>query len=424
MCQPSERRAAAPRRPASRCRSARARRRTAAVARVRVDRRAAARERRAGGGAAPGRLRPGAAGRTRWAWSAHGILRRHVERPLRTTAVAPASCPLPGSAADRSARPLSRVTSQQISRRRAPGPLHRWPWTTPEIQHPSRRRGRLGRDLRSAGGSSSTTLDRGRQRDVEGSVVEPERSLVATDGEPIVGHAGAYTRELTVPGAILPAAHVTAVGVAPTHRRRGLLTRMMRRQLRDIAERRPRADRGALGQRDQDLSAVRLRPGRAAPAAGDHDAGGPVPPTGARRAAGRLRLVNPADAIAELRQGLRAAARRTHRLVQPRRPVVAVRARRPAVAARRRAPSCAASCTTPRTARPATRSGAPRAGGTAHGPDAKVAGPRGGGRRPGGVRRAVALPAHHRPGPHRATPASPPWTSRCSTWSTSRAGSA
>lgn len=71
--------------------------------------------------------------------------------------------------------------------------------------------------------------------DVEGSVVEPERTLVVEDDGTIVGHAAAYTRELTVPGAVLPAAHVTLVGVAPTHKRRGLLTRMMHRQLREIA---------------------------------------------------------------------------------------------------------------------------------------------------------------------------------------------
>ena len=72
-------------------------------------------------------------------------------------------------------------------------------------------------------------------RGVEGSVFEPERGIVAEDGDLIVGHAAAYTRELTVPGAILPAAHVTLVGVAPTHRRRGLLTRMMHRQLEEVA---------------------------------------------------------------------------------------------------------------------------------------------------------------------------------------------
>ena len=73
------------------------------------------------------------------------------------------------------------------------------------------------------------------ERDVEASVVEPERTLVAQDGATIVGHAAAYTRELTVPGAIVPAAHVTLVAVAPTHKRRGLLTRMMHRQLREVA---------------------------------------------------------------------------------------------------------------------------------------------------------------------------------------------
>jgi predicted acetyltransferase len=73
-------------------------------------------------------------------------------------------------------------------------------------------------------------------RGIEGAVFEPERSLVATDGDVIVGHAAAYTRDLTVPGAILPAAHVTLVGVAPTHRRRGMLRQMMQRQLREVAE--------------------------------------------------------------------------------------------------------------------------------------------------------------------------------------------
>ncbi|MFV2018836.1 GNAT family N-acetyltransferase [Micromonospora sp. LOL_023] len=71
---------------------------------------------------------------------------------------------------------------------------------------------------------------------LEREVFEPARSLLATDGDRIVGHAGAYTRELTVPGTVLPAAHVTMVAVAPTHRRRGLLTRLMRRQLRQVRD--------------------------------------------------------------------------------------------------------------------------------------------------------------------------------------------
>lgn len=73
----------------------------------------------------------------------------------------------------------------------------------------------------------------------ERATFEPDRSLVVTDpaypGD-VVAHAAAYTRDLTVPGGPVPAAHVTLVGVVPTHRRRRLLTRLMRRQLAEVAE--------------------------------------------------------------------------------------------------------------------------------------------------------------------------------------------
>lgn len=65
-------------------------------------------------------------------------------------------------------------------------------------------------------------------------VFEAERSLIGLDGDQIVSTAGIFTRDLTVPGAIVPAAHVTMVSVAPTHRRQGLLTRMMRQQFADV----------------------------------------------------------------------------------------------------------------------------------------------------------------------------------------------
>jgi predicted acetyltransferase len=70
---------------------------------------------------------------------------------------------------------------------------------------------------------------------LERSITEVERSMVADDNGLVVGHATAQTRDMTVPGGIIPAAHVTGVGVAPTHRRRGILTAMMRRQLLEIA---------------------------------------------------------------------------------------------------------------------------------------------------------------------------------------------
>ncbi|MEV0895710.1 GNAT family N-acetyltransferase [Actinoplanes sp. NPDC049802] len=73
-------------------------------------------------------------------------------------------------------------------------------------------------------------------RELESGIFELDRSLVADDAGRVVGHIDAFTRDLTVPGAVVPAAHVSGVGVLPTHRRRGLLSRMMRRQLAEIAE--------------------------------------------------------------------------------------------------------------------------------------------------------------------------------------------
>jgi predicted acetyltransferase len=72
----------------------------------------------------------------------------------------------------------------------------------------------------------------------ERAVAELDRTLAAFDGDQIVGTANAYTYELTVPGpALVPAAAVSLVAVLPTHRRRGILTQMMRRQLDDVAAR-------------------------------------------------------------------------------------------------------------------------------------------------------------------------------------------
>ena len=71
------------------------------------------------------------------------------------------------------------------------------------------------------------------------SALEMDRCLLATtpEGRP-VGTAGAYSFELTLPGEILvPAPGVTAVGVLPSHRRRGILSAMMRHQLTEVRDR-------------------------------------------------------------------------------------------------------------------------------------------------------------------------------------------
>lgn len=64
-----------------------------------------------------------------------------------------------------------------------------------------------------------------------------ERMLAALDDGRIVGGSGSFEFEMTVPGAMVPTAGVTVVGVLPTHRRRGVLTAMMRLQLDDVHER-------------------------------------------------------------------------------------------------------------------------------------------------------------------------------------------
>lgn len=68
-------------------------------------------------------------------------------------------------------------------------------------------------------------------------VLEFDRAIAAYDGKRVVGNAAAFSFELTVPGGMLPAAGVTTVGVHPTHRRRGVLRRMMRLQLDDVHQR-------------------------------------------------------------------------------------------------------------------------------------------------------------------------------------------
>jgi predicted acetyltransferase len=72
------------------------------------------------------------------------------------------------------------------------------------------------------------------ERELELAVFEPDRSLAAVDGKDIVATAGIYSRTMTVPGAALPIAAVSLVSVQPTHRRRGILTSIIRRQLSEL----------------------------------------------------------------------------------------------------------------------------------------------------------------------------------------------
>ena len=60
-------------------------------------------------------------------------------------------------------------------------------------------------------------------------VAELDRSLGLWEGDRVVATSGIYSRVLTVPGAVVPCAGSLGHR-APTHRRRGILTAIMRRR--------------------------------------------------------------------------------------------------------------------------------------------------------------------------------------------------
>jgi predicted acetyltransferase len=64
-----------------------------------------------------------------------------------------------------------------------------------------------------------------------------DRVFGAYDGERAVGITASIAFEMTIPGGVASCAGITWVGVMPTHRRRGVLTELIRRQLEDLHER-------------------------------------------------------------------------------------------------------------------------------------------------------------------------------------------
>jgi predicted acetyltransferase len=85
--------------------------------------------------------------------------------------------------------------------------------------------------MRRAFGASLPTDE---ELEVSKEITEFDRTLAVFDGSELVATAGIFSYRMTVPGGVLPCAGVTRVSVLSTHRRRGLLTAMMRRQLDDI----------------------------------------------------------------------------------------------------------------------------------------------------------------------------------------------
>ena len=64
-----------------------------------------------------------------------------------------------------------------------------------------------------------------------------DRWFAAYDGDRPVGTTTSFPFQLTVPGGELAAGGVTWVGVLPSHRRRGILRELMKRQLEDLRDR-------------------------------------------------------------------------------------------------------------------------------------------------------------------------------------------
>ncbi|MGV9244916.1 GNAT family N-acetyltransferase [Streptomyces sp. NPDC003710] len=88
-----------------------------------------------------------------------------------------------------------------------------------------------GNLLRAFGGAEESPEERALWKEL----IQFDRCLGVWDAGECVGTAGAFRFRLTVPGgAPVPTAGITMVSVAATHRRRGVLTSMMRRQLDDV----------------------------------------------------------------------------------------------------------------------------------------------------------------------------------------------
>lgn len=66
---------------------------------------------------------------------------------------------------------------------------------------------------------------------------EPDRSLCAYDDGKMVATLGTFSLNVAVPGGELPMGGTTQVAVLPTHRRQGLLRRLMSGHLQDVAGR-------------------------------------------------------------------------------------------------------------------------------------------------------------------------------------------
>jgi predicted acetyltransferase len=87
-----------------------------------------------------------------------------------------------------------------------------------------------GTCLATAFGSDYDPEEQAREREL----IPLADTLAAFDGDRLVGTEGVFRMTVTIPGSRVPMAGVTSVSVLPTHRRRGILTALMRHRLEDM----------------------------------------------------------------------------------------------------------------------------------------------------------------------------------------------
>ena len=68
-------------------------------------------------------------------------------------------------------------------------------------------------------------------------ILPPGHVHAAFDGKEVVGSAGSYPFQMTIPGGPVPTAGITLVGVRPTHRRQGILSKLIKQLLEGARER-------------------------------------------------------------------------------------------------------------------------------------------------------------------------------------------
>lgn len=101
---------------------------------------------------------------------------------------------------------------------------------------PHSRRNELRLGLAFAFSWDEAHLEQGPDLDFD-ALYEAERSRCAFEDDVVVGTLAVFSMQMTVPGAILATAGTTGISVRPTHRRRGLLRRLMAAHFEEIRDR-------------------------------------------------------------------------------------------------------------------------------------------------------------------------------------------